>query len=246
MTSYYSQYELSQQTRGAYQRYCANPSSVAERRDFYLTYLDDVVPIEVTVHLVLSHLQPYDLRGPNNPREEIQLRFGGKIFMTCVVGLDRNSQHAEDVAGTLAYEHWHQGHCIADSQQAWGMFTALHNLRFCTSRDGREWCREANLHPTCQVQEVVAYFRQEFERVRRLREVVVYIRQDDERVGIHQRGKTKREDVRRGLSILMRLNQCELSEMQNLFQKLDPIPPFTTCKSLRLPLRPRQQRELYA
>ncbi|CAD6581730.1 MAG: hypothetical protein ASARMPREDX12_000649 [Alectoria sarmentosa] len=186
MTSYYSQHELSQQTRGAYQRHCANPSSVAERRDFYLTYLDDVVPIEVTVHLVLSHLQPYDLRGPNNPREEIQLRFGGKIFMTCVVGLDRNSQHAEDVAGTLAYEHWHQGHCIADSQQAWGMFTALHNLRFCTSRDGREWC---------------------------LREVVVYIRQDDERVLVHQRGQTEREDVRRGLSILMRLNQYELSEI---------------------------------
>ncbi|CAF9930112.1 MAG: hypothetical protein ALECFALPRED_004521 [Alectoria fallacina] len=157
----------SPQTRVAYERYCANPRSTAERRHFYLTYLDDVVPNEVAVIHVPSRLQLYDLGGPNNPREEIQLRYADKIFMTCVVGLDRDSQFAEDVAGTLAYDHWRRGYCIADPQQAWGMFTALHNIRFCSSRDGREWVREANLHPTCQVQEVVAYFRQEFERVRR-------------------------------------------------------------------------------
>ena len=152
----------------AYRRYGADPLSTGQRLDFYLPYLEDVVPNGVIVQHVPNHDQPYDLGGSRRaPREEIQLWYAGKMFMTGVVALEVNPMHIEEAAGNLAYIHWGQQRiCVPYRHQAWSMFTGLHRIRFCSSRDGRDWERMADFHPMHQVGEVVDYFEQEFARIR--------------------------------------------------------------------------------
>lgn len=165
MASYFSRYgRLSDQTMNAWRRFHTGQGSIEQRRNFYLTYLSDVVPDGVAVHHIPSNRQPWDLNGT---REEIQLYYAGKVFMTGVIGLDRSAGNAEEIASTLAFTHWRSHHFVPYYHQAWGMFTGLERIRFCSSPDGREWGRTEDVDPYYQVHVVVAYFRQEFERIRR-------------------------------------------------------------------------------
>ena len=153
----------------AHNLYGGDPHSTEQRRNFYITYLEDVVPNEVTIHPVPNHDQPYDLGGSFDPREEIQLWYAGKLFMTGVVGLGHNNpSRVEEITGHLAYIHWkRQRIYLPFDHQAWGMFTGLTKIRFCSSRDGMNWNRTGEFHPLHQVREVVAYFEQELARVSR-------------------------------------------------------------------------------
>lgn len=170
MASWYQEYgHLSQRTMDAYRRYGRDPHNIRERLDFYLTYLEDVVPYEVGVHMVPNHLQPYDLGASSRlytEREEIQLRCQEGIFMTGIIQLGTRSDKAEEIAATLAYTQWRQGFHVRYHHQAWGVFTGLHQIRFCSSRDGMDWDRTADFHPIHDAQEVVAYFEREFARIR--------------------------------------------------------------------------------
>ena len=167
MASYYSQYgRLRAQTEAAYTRCFNFPDILQYRIDFYLAYLQDVVPYQISVHVIPSHRQPYELHEIGSGRVEIDLYYGGYNFMTCVVSLDSNPYPPEEVAATLAFEHWRHGHCLPDPYVAWRMMTGLSKIRFCQSRDGRDWDRMATLHPIGDVRAVVGYFRQEFERAR--------------------------------------------------------------------------------
>ena len=165
MTSYYTEHGLSKQTLDAYRLFGASPRSTAERLNFYIPYLTDVVPNPVSVLHVPSHLQAYDIGGTDVRREEIQLGYAGKIFMTCVVSMDMNPQMPEQIAGHLAFLQWGQGFFVRDSHRAWRMVTAAREMRFCSSRDGREWDRTATAHPINDVEAVVAHFKREFESV---------------------------------------------------------------------------------
>ncbi len=170
MASTYSrQNGLSQVTIDAWDRLGENPRHTQDRRMFYLHYLSDVVPFEVSVIHIPNHQQPYDITGEARDfREEIQLEWARKIFMTGVISLDDHTPYrAETAAGALAYYHWSDGYCVPDRDQAWGMFTGTNKIRFCRSRDGREWERVASFHPTDDVRSVVAYIRNEYERIRR-------------------------------------------------------------------------------
>ena len=167
MASPYSQYgAFHPQTMDLFRRYGENPRTTEERRNFYISYLEDVVPREVTVHPIPRHQQFFDISTRYVQREEIQLMYEGKIFMTCVVSGDSNPNPAEEMAAHLAHHYWSQGYFVRDRHVAWRMFTGLRDLRFCSSHDGREWVRENTLDSITDVEEVVAYFRQEFERVR--------------------------------------------------------------------------------
>lgn len=152
----------------AHRRYGASRRNFELRRDFYLTYLEDVTPWEVNAHHIPNDRQFYDLRerGADVRREEIVLYYGDKIFMTCVISMDLVTTDTETVAALAAFHHWRDGECIPDRHQAWDMFTCLDEIRFCKSLDGREWVRTATFQPIVDVRQVVAYFRQEFERVK--------------------------------------------------------------------------------
>lgn len=164
MTSFYSDYgQLSKRTMDAYASYGAHPHSTEERRKFYVTYLEDVVPTEVIVIHIPNHLQPYDL---GVRREEIQLKYMNKTLMTCVVSIEGNPTYVEAVAGNLSTIHWRNGFCIPDHHQAWGMCLCVREIIFYSSPDGRNWDWTWTFLPIEQVRDVVAFFRHEFERVR--------------------------------------------------------------------------------
>ena len=168
MASLYTQFgRLNPNTIEAYRSYGAAPHSVAERRNFYLLYLQDVLPLNVMPVHIPNHLQIFTLSHWRDGREEIRLMYEGRIFMTCVVSMDTHPVRPEEIAGSLAFHHWRQGYFMRDHHTAWRTITALDKIRFCSSRDGREWERTATLHPMRDVEEVVAYFWQELERVRR-------------------------------------------------------------------------------
>ncbi len=136
---------------------------------FYLHYLSDVVPFEISVDSVPINAQFFDLaESSNEDRVEIQLQWAGRIFMTGLVGMESRPTYVERTAATLAYENWRKGWCVRERHQAWGMFTATPKIRFCISLDpdGRDWERVATFHPIQEVRGVVAYLRQEFERIR--------------------------------------------------------------------------------
>ena len=168
MTSLYSEHGLSEHTIAAYKRYGADPKSTEERRFFYLSYLEDVLPIELTVHHTPSDPQPRELVAPDitHPREEIQVLYKGKIFMTCVVSMDHITKNVGNPAIQLAFRHWREKSCVADRDQSWGMFTCTDRMRFYKSHNGTEWEQEADLNPKLEAKEVAAYFREEYERVK--------------------------------------------------------------------------------
>lgn len=173
MASFYENYgELSQPTQQAWRRF-RQSNSFDDRRDFYLNYLSDVVPMDVVV-LRINDQRVLDIRGTGANyvrRDEIKLFYEQRLFMTCVVSMDYDPNVPERFAGTLAQIHWRMGECVYDHLQEWGMFTALDNITFCRSVNGTDWVRRAEFHPIDRVREVVTYFRREFERVRNDEEV---------------------------------------------------------------------------
>ncbi len=149
-----------------------NPRSFEQRLNFYLTYLEDVVPDDVTITHVPNNLQPWELILPESPgaaapveREEIQLRYQGRIFMACILSLEHPIS-AETMAGHLAYVHWRNGYFVRDHHRAWRMFTALRDIRFCSSWDGNTWDRMATFDPIRNAGNVAAYLQRELDRVR--------------------------------------------------------------------------------
>lgn len=89
--------------------------------------------------------------------------------MICVVSIEINPGPPEEIASYLAHEYWSQGYFVRDRHHlAWRSCTCLREIRFCESQDGREWVRVDTFNPVNQVQHVVAFLRQEFERVRLL------------------------------------------------------------------------------
>lgn len=174
MTSFWSQTgQLSNETMHTWERQRRGPRpstsgvTTEQRRDFYMEYLYDVVPDGVGVHLVTHDLQPWDLSGPTAQREEIQLRYGSQIFMTGIVGIDRNPEYSEQLATTVAFSHWRQGLFHLFRRQAWAIFTGLDRIMFCSSRNGQDWVRRDSFHPINDVREVVAYLQREFDEIRR-------------------------------------------------------------------------------
>ena len=165
---------LSLRTEDAYIRHGGNQLRVKDRLEFYLAYLQDVVPGGVAVVHIPRNIQPFDLRLSEQTtrapahveREEIQLRYDGRIFMTCVLSLDFNPTTVEEVAGHLAYVHWRDGYFVRDYHRAWRMFTALNDLRFFSSRHGNEWDRTAIFDPIVHARDVAAYLQRELARSR--------------------------------------------------------------------------------
>ena len=167
MASYYSDHgRLSEQTLEASRRCKASPNDITLRRNFYLTYLADVVPWQITAQHIPTNRQPFDLEGSDShPREEIRLMYQGKIFMVCVVHDRRFSNLAEEVAGNLAHLHWSDGKTVNYARGAWRMFTAGRDIRFCISQNGRDWVHVSSVNPILQTRSVVQYFRGCLEKV---------------------------------------------------------------------------------
>ncbi len=86
--------------------------------------------------------------------------------MTGVTSLDRHHNVVEEVAGHLAYQHYRDGYFMRDIGRAWRSFAALKDLRFFSSRDGRDWERRAIFDPIEHAGEVAAYFQPELDRIR--------------------------------------------------------------------------------
>ena len=174
MTSRFEQYgQLSRSTLELWERLRITPTSTADLVDFWMWYLNDVVPSRISVYHVENRHQPWDLNGSARNgrarilREEITIRCDEGILMEGLASTELNPMYIEELAGTLAWTYWRAGQFARDHLQAWGMFTCLTSLRFYRSLDGREWNRVAVFHPIQDVQHVVAYIRQEYERVRR-------------------------------------------------------------------------------
>ncbi len=125
---------------------------------FYIHYLSDVVPFEISVVHAPSYHLPYD---------EIQLQWRGRIFMTGVVFPNGRDDQAVEAAAHQANHNWRQGWCVRDRSQAWGAFTATDYLSFYISRDGRECYNTGNYHPIHDARDVVGYLRLEYERISR-------------------------------------------------------------------------------
>lgn len=159
MTSNFARnHRLSQQTLDTYTRYGAHPRDAADRRYFYHVYLQDVVPDGVTVHHIHN--------GSHNlVREEIQLLTpSGRIFMSGLVGAEKNHHYTEKVAGEEAYNKWQDGYFIPDEQK-WRFFTGLAKIRFFGSREDEKWDCKGQLDPIGCAQYVAAYLQQEYDKL---------------------------------------------------------------------------------
>ncbi len=169
MASYYSDYgTLMRETMDTYAYSRRHSHSLPDRLNFYLCYLADVLPHGVGVIQIPQRWQAWNISVESRGRLEINLFYRNRVFMVCVISMEDHHPHVpEEIAGALANNYWNEGILVHDPDYAWHTFTATINLKFCSSRDGEDWNREATFHPIDRVQEVVRYFRQCFERVRR-------------------------------------------------------------------------------
>lgn len=161
------------QTMVAYRSYGASPSTLAERVNFYVTYLGDVVPYDVAVIHIPYYQNAYDLTTLRTRRgttfqggqraEEIQLRYEGKIFMTCIVSMEVTLAPIELLAGTLAHGHWQQGSFVRDRHIAWRSCLCQSRIKFFSSRHGEEWILEKSFDPMEEPGQVAAYLREKYE-----------------------------------------------------------------------------------
>ena len=158
MTSYFARYgALSRQTNEL-EYYNAHPRSVGERLDFYMQYLQDVVPYGVTVQHIPSDI-------PENKSEEIHLLTpSGKIFMSGLVSRDRNHNHTEDIAASEAYTMWLESEFVQDGQN-WRFFTALDALRFFNSQDGDSWDMKQKCNPMDRADAVAEFLLQQYDSI---------------------------------------------------------------------------------
>ena len=169
MPSYYARHgALSAHTREAYRRYGASPRTLDERVSFYIDYLKDVVPSEVSVIHIPSHRNVFDLGSEGGERkEEIQLYCDGGIFITCVVSMAYHYGPTEDVTGALAYEHWRQGFFVRDRNTAWRAAVCMRGIRFFSSDHGRDWVSDGDFNPVTEARYVAEFLQEEYERSRR-------------------------------------------------------------------------------
>ena len=83
-----------------------------------MNYLRDVVPYGITVQHVPS-------AASTNVRQEIQLLTpSGQLFMSGLIGTERDHFRLEDVAASEAYTKWLDGEFAPDGQN-WRFFTGL-------------------------------------------------------------------------------------------------------------------------
>ena len=162
MTSNYAIFgDLSERTRDIYRRYGSRPRTLDERVDFYLALLKDVVPGGITVHHVPEDPSSHD--GVSPRREEIQLlTYSGKVFMSGLVTMDRDTTETETVAGSEAYTKWLDGDFIDHN---WRFFTASARLKFFGNCHRDEWERMRDYHPVTHADLVAAFLQNEYNRL---------------------------------------------------------------------------------
>ena len=163
MTSYLAQYgRLRERTLEAYSEYGHYPRHVNERLDFYLLYLQDVVPYGITVHHFPCDVDPSSsTRYPK--REEIRLlTWSGRIFMTGLVSVEPTALHCEQVAGDEAYTRSLSGDFV---DHHWRFFTALVQLRFCDGVGDEGWERVEEFRPIDHAWVVAEYLQHEYYRL---------------------------------------------------------------------------------
>lgn len=160
MTSFYARHgSLSRQTRELSQHF-ARPRNPQDRLSFYMEYLLDVVPLEVTVRHVPSSSAT---RARMVEREEIQLlTLSGDIFMTGLVGMGPNPNHCEEIAASEAYTKWLDGYFAADGRN-WRFFTGLSQLRFYKSDGDDTWKITENFPPMDNAQRVSEFLQRQYE-----------------------------------------------------------------------------------
>ena len=159
MTSYFARYgRLSPQTQGLAE-HGARPQNVYERLNFYMNYLQDVVPYGITVQHIPSD------RPENNSQEIHLLTPSGQIFMSGLVSRDRNHNHTEEVAGSEAYTYWLDGEFAPDGDN-WRFFTGLAALRFFNSVQGDSWELQQSYHGMDYAEYVAEYLQEEYDSFR--------------------------------------------------------------------------------
>lgn len=131
-------------------------TTLDDKLTFYLNYLKDVVPYGVTVQHVPSD-------QPSGKREEIHLLTpSGKIFMSGLVGKDRNPTWVEEVAASEAYTLWLEGEFIPDGE-TWRFFTGLERLRFFNSDERDSWKMESCEAPMDKPDRVAEFLQQQYD-----------------------------------------------------------------------------------
>ena len=159
MTSFYARHgTLSRQTRESLQYY-TSPRNAQDILRFYMDYLLDVVPLEVTVQHVPSSS---DTRGT---REEIQLLTPSRrIWMTGFVSKELNPDYPEHAAGSEAYNKWEEGYFVADGGN-WRFFTGLAQLRFYKNDQRNTWKITENFYPMDSAQSVSEFLQEQYENL---------------------------------------------------------------------------------
>lgn len=156
---------LREQTLDAYNRSCMCPRGVDERLNFYLTYLEDVVPSGVTVDHVPVELDNggrVSVRNP--PREEILLTMSGKIFMFGLVSMEYNPRTLEKTTGDEAFTQWLNGDYIPDGEN-WRFFTCQSMILFFNSHHDDDWECVSDFDPIDHVDQVAAFLQREADSV---------------------------------------------------------------------------------
>ena len=152
---------LSRQTMDEYLRYGGpRPRNLRERVYFYETYLQDVVPDRVTVHVRPKHM--------TRERHEIQLLTPtGAIFMWGLVGTETDHDVVKYAAGIDASKRYRDGLFVPD-WLSWRFFTGLTEIRFFSAEENSNegWECGGEFHPINDAQYVAAYLQQEFDKLR--------------------------------------------------------------------------------
>ena len=163
MPSFYSRFGLTRHSWDLWRNGGPSARSVHERLQFYLAYLQDVVPHQISVTFIPIHRQPYYL-NPEVDGMEIRLMYRHMIFMTGVVSLQYgNPEAVEEIAALVAYSGYCSNEFVPNGHN-WRIFTCTTRLRFCTVH-GSQNDRTPGLHPITQAAEVAEYLQQEFDRV---------------------------------------------------------------------------------
>ena len=159
MTSHYALHQqVSNRTHEAYLQCGDHPRDLNDRLNFYILFLKDVVPYDITVHHV-----PRD-RNPRLPhREEIcLLTRSGKIFMTGLISLGTQTKYVQDQAAGEAYTRWLRRQFVDGN---WRFFTGLMRMTFCNGFDNNEWEQVVERHPEDYAREIARYLQQEYDRL---------------------------------------------------------------------------------
>ena len=141
-----------------------------DRLRFWMTYLRDVAPREVSICHVPDYEQALELSPPHVRdfrRTEIQIRCPEGILMTGVVSREVTHVEIEEITAMVAYEHWCDRLLVQDPQQAWGMFSCTSNITFHVSFDASNYVNRRQLHPIVDADEISDYIWQEYSRIRR-------------------------------------------------------------------------------